>query len=59
MRIVKEYCCCAIPLLNAGIYITLTVQLVVATTAGILAFATPPSVSQYFSAQPELTVRHL
>jgi len=41
MRIVKEYCCCAIPILNAGIYITLTEQFVVAVTAGILAFATP------------------
>ncbi|KIJ38437.1 hypothetical protein M422DRAFT_176537 [Sphaerobolus stellatus SS14] len=41
MRVIKEYCCCAIPLLNAGIYITLTEQFVVAATAGILAFATP------------------
>ncbi|KAF8528102.1 hypothetical protein BU17DRAFT_39191 [Hysterangium stoloniferum] len=41
MRIVKDYCCCAIPLLNAGIYITLTEQFIVAITAGILTFATP------------------
>ncbi|GJJ09616.1 hypothetical protein Clacol_003839 [Clathrus columnatus] len=41
MPLVRNYCCCAIPLLNAGIYITLTEQLVVAITAGILTFATP------------------
>ncbi|KAF8591936.1 hypothetical protein K439DRAFT_1325482 [Ramaria rubella] len=44
MRLIKEYCCCAIPLLNAGIYITLTEQFVVAVTAGILALVTPPIV---------------
>lgn len=42
MRLIKEYCCCAIPLLNAGIYITLTEQFVVSITAGILALVTPP-----------------
>jgi len=41
MRIVKEFCCCAIPLLNAGTYVTLVEQLVVAITAGILAFVAP------------------
>jgi len=41
MRVVKDYCCCAIPLLNAGIYITLTEQFIVAITAGILTFTTP------------------
>lgn len=41
MPLVRNYCCCAIPLFNAGIYITLTEQLVVAVTAGILTLATP------------------
>ena len=42
MRLIKEYCCCAIPLLNAGIYTTLTEQFIVSVTAGILTLATPP-----------------
>ena len=45
MRLIKEYCCCAIPLLNAGIYTTLTEQFVVSVTAGALSLATPPSMS--------------
>lgn len=45
MGLIKEYCCCAIPLLNAGIYITLTEQFVVSVTAGILALVTPSSMS--------------
>lgn len=48
MRLIKEYCCCAIPLLNAGIYITLTEQFVVAVTAGILTLVTPPRMFHYF-----------
>jgi len=41
MRVVSEYCCCAIPLVNTGIYVALTTNLVVGITAGILALATP------------------
>jgi len=41
MRAVKEYCCCAIPLVNTGIYIALITNLVVGFTAGILALTTP------------------
>ncbi|KAF8514486.1 hypothetical protein JB92DRAFT_3082994 [Gautieria morchelliformis] len=44
MRLIKEYCCCAIPLLNVGIYTTLTEQFVVSVTAAILALVTPPIV---------------
>jgi hypothetical protein len=43
MRLIKEYCCCAIPLLNVGIYTTLTEQFVVSVTAAVLALVTPPS----------------
>lgn len=42
MRLIKEYCCCAIPLINVGIYTTLVEQLVVSVTAGILTLVTPP-----------------
>jgi len=37
----REYCCCAIPLVNAGIYITLTEHVVLSLLVGILAVATP------------------
>ena len=39
----REYCCCAIPLVNAGIYLTLVVQVVASLLVGILAVATPSS----------------
>ena len=41
----REYCCCAIPLINAGIYATLSEQLVIAIVVGTLAVATPSSKS--------------
>ncbi|RDB28594.1 hypothetical protein Hypma_015442 [Hypsizygus marmoreus] len=37
----REYCCCAIPIVNAGIYIALTEQFVTAFIVGILSVATP------------------
>ncbi|KAF8843993.1 hypothetical protein BDN67DRAFT_1000520 [Paxillus ammoniavirescens] len=37
----REYCCCAIPLTNAGIYTTLTEQFVLAIVVGTLSVATP------------------
>jgi len=37
----REYCCCAIPLVNAGVYAALTEQLVLGIVAGALAFGTP------------------
>jgi len=37
----REYCCCALPLINAGIYAALTEQFVAAFVAGILSMATP------------------
>jgi len=37
----KDYCCCAIPMVNAGIYATLIEQFVVAIVVGVLAVATP------------------
>ncbi|KAF5374774.1 hypothetical protein D9758_000201 [Tetrapyrgos nigripes] len=37
----RDYCCCAIPVVNAGIYVTLIEQFVAALAAGILSMATP------------------
>ncbi|KAN0100691.1 hypothetical protein V8E55_000675 [Tylopilus felleus] len=37
----REYCCCAIPLVNAGIYATIVEQFIVAIVAGTLSVATP------------------
>ncbi|KAF9229368.1 hypothetical protein BS17DRAFT_688115 [Gyrodon lividus] len=37
----REYCCCAIPVINAGIYATLTEQFVLAIVVGTLSVATP------------------
>ena len=39
----RDYCCCAIPLVNAGIYTALIEQLVLGITAGVLAISTDPS----------------
>ena len=41
----REYCCCAIPLVNAGIFSVLVEQLVAGVIAGTLALATPSSMS--------------
>ncbi|KAG9314430.1 hypothetical protein JVU11DRAFT_5227 [Chiua virens] len=37
----RDYCCCAIPLINAGIYTTLTEQFMLGIIAGTLSVATP------------------
>ena len=37
----REYCCCAIPVINVGIYLTLTEQFVLGILAGTLSVATP------------------
>ncbi|KAF8216128.1 hypothetical protein K438DRAFT_1560922 [Mycena galopus ATCC 62051] len=37
----REYCCCAIPVINAGIYFTLTEQFVAGIAVGIISLATP------------------
>ncbi|EDR15022.1 uncharacterized protein LACBIDRAFT_300731 [Laccaria bicolor S238N-H82] len=37
----REYCCCAIPLVNAGIYSTLVVQSATGILVGVLAVGTP------------------
>lgn len=37
----REYCCCAVPVANAGIYAVLTEQLVLGILLGILSVATP------------------
>jgi len=37
----REYCCCAIPLTNSGIYFTLIEQFALGMLVGILALATP------------------
>lgn len=41
----RDYCCCAIPIINFGIYATLVEQFVVAAVAGTLAIGTPSIVS--------------
>jgi len=41
----REYCCCAIPLVNAGIYATLMEQLALGIIVGTLAVGTPFSSS--------------
>jgi len=37
----RDYCCCAIPIVNVGIYATLAEQLVLGLVVGILSLATP------------------
>jgi len=37
----REYCCCAIPVINAGVYFTIVTQFVVALVVGVLSVATP------------------
>ncbi|KAJ7786417.1 hypothetical protein B0H16DRAFT_1490398 [Mycena metata] len=37
----REYCCCAIPVINAGIYFTLIEQFVLGIVVGVLSFSTP------------------
>ncbi|KAJ2931186.1 hypothetical protein H1R20_g5931, partial [Candolleomyces eurysporus] len=37
----RDYCCCAIPTVNAGIYITLIEQFVIGILVGVLSIATP------------------
>ena len=39
----REYCCCAIPLVHAGIYITLAEQVFVSLLIGIISLTTPSS----------------
>jgi hypothetical protein len=41
----RDYCCCAIPLVNAGIYAALAEQLILGIVAGALAIGTPSSQS--------------
>jgi hypothetical protein len=46
----REYCCCAIPLVNIGIYATIAEQAVLAIVVGTLALATPSSLPLSFHA---------
>lgn len=39
----RDYCCCAIPIVNAGIYTALVEQFVLGLLAGTLSIATPSS----------------
>ena len=39
----REYCCCAIPLVNVGIYAIMVEQTVLGIIVGALSFATPSS----------------
>ncbi|WVR04719.1 hypothetical protein IAU60_001730 [Kwoniella sp. DSM 27419] len=43
-----RYCCCAVPLVNAGIYMILSEQAVISLVIGILVFATPDVVGASF-----------
>jgi hypothetical protein len=43
----RDYCCCAIPLINVGIYTTLIEQLVLGILVGTLSVATPRSTFWY------------
>jgi len=40
-RKAREYCCCAIPLVNAGIYSALTFQAIVGSAIGLVSITTP------------------
>ena len=51
----REYCCCAVPLVKAGIYTTLTEQFVVAVVVGTLSVATPSSKHKF----PPVALRSL
>jgi hypothetical protein len=39
----RDYCCCAIPVVNVGIYATLTEQFVLGVMVGLLSLVTPHS----------------
>ena len=39
----RDYCCCAIPIVDAGIYATLTEQVALGIIVGTLSLATPSS----------------
>ncbi len=39
----RDYCCCAIPVINVGIYSTLAEQFALGIIAGTLSVATPQS----------------
>ncbi|WWC68093.1 uncharacterized protein I206_102014 [Kwoniella pini CBS 10737] len=45
-----KYCCCAVPLVNAGIYIVLSEQALLSLAIGIVVFATPDVVGASFPA---------
>lgn len=47
MVFAPRYCCCAIPLVNVGMYALMTEQFVVCSVAGVLALATPTIVGSY------------
>lgn len=46
----REYCCCAIPIVNAGIYAVLLEQFALGIIAGTLSVATPSSMSWHMDA---------
>jgi hypothetical protein len=39
----RDYCCCAIPIINAGVYATLAEQFVLGLLVGVLSVGTPSS----------------
>jgi len=50
----REYCCCAIPIVNAGIYAALLEQLAFGVVAGTLSVATTSSMFRQAEADPLL-----
>lgn len=50
----REYCCCAIPIVNAGIYAALLEQFALGIVAGTLSVATSSSMSRQTEADPFL-----
>lgn len=52
----RDYCCCAIPVVNVGIYLTLIEQFVLGIVAGTLSIATPQS--NHFHTLPHSLLRH-
>jgi hypothetical protein len=50
----RDYCCCALPIIDAGVYATLTEQFVLGVVVGTLSLATPSSMSR-----PTVSEQHL
>jgi hypothetical protein len=54
----RDYCCCAVPIIDAGIYATLGEQVLLGVVVGTLALATPSSMSCFWSLTAVFTLCH-